>query len=194
MNWETIIRSYRLKNRSHKQKELDWFRRQTSLEAAINVAAKAEDEPKAENKRGLRYPHQRRIIRQAIPEANRLLLEKHDELQRCKSFHELWLLIGKTLEPVRGIRELYVYDTALRIGAYLNLLPNRVYLHRGTRDGAKKFGFVTKKNEWLNIDELPDILRELPADEIEDILCIYKNKAMSSKGCANNLSEAFVSC
>jgi hypothetical protein len=177
MNLETIIRHYNSQARPHKQTELDWFRQQPSLEDAINVAAKSE------NSRGMRYSHQRRITRKAIQEANKLLLEKHDELQQCKSFHELWLLIRKTLEPAVGIGELYIYDTALRIGAYLNLLPNRVYLHAGTRAGANAFGFVTRQKEWLNPDELPNILRGLPAHEIEDILCIYKNKAVPPKGC-----------
>lgn len=181
MSWETIIRAYKLRNRPHKQTELNWFRRQPSLEAAISVAAKAETEPRDGKERGLRYSHQRRITRKAIQEANRLLLETHDELQTCKSFHELWVLIRKTLEPAVGIGELYIYDTALRIGAYLNLLPDRVYLHAGTRAGANAFGFVTKQKEWLNLDELPNILRELLAHEVEDILCIYKDKAVSSK-------------
>ncbi|MDQ3754713.1 MAG: hypothetical protein M3371_08280 [Acidobacteriota bacterium] len=178
MNWETIIRHYNAHHRPNKHKELNWFRRQPSLEAVLSVAAKAE------NDRGLRYSHQYRITRKAIQEANRLLLEKHDELQRCNSFHELWLLIRKILKPAVGLGELYIYDTALRIGAYLNLLPDRVYLHAGTRTGAKAFGIVSQQKEWIDLDELPNILRELSAHEVEDILCIYKDKAVSSKGCA----------
>jgi hypothetical protein len=54
MNWETIIRHYNSHHRSNKQKEFQWFRRRPSLEAAINVAAKAEAEPKAGKERGLR--------------------------------------------------------------------------------------------------------------------------------------------
>ncbi|MEK7411500.1 MAG: hypothetical protein AAB327_09000, partial [Actinomycetota bacterium] len=33
---------------------------------------------------------------------------------------------------------LYVYDTALRIGAKKGQMPKVVYLHAGTREGAKK--------------------------------------------------------
>ena len=178
MNLETIVRHYISNYRPHKQTELNWFRRQSSLEAAINVAAKAE------NERGLRYSHQYRITRKAIQEADRLLLEKHDVLERCKSFHELWQRIRIILGTVKGLGELYIYDTALRIGAYLNLLPDRVYLHAGTHTGAKAFGIVSRNTEWIDVDELPNILRELPPHEVEDILCIYKGKAMSAKGCA----------
>jgi hypothetical protein len=178
MNWETIIRHYNSNHRPHKEEELDCFRRQPSLEAAIILAARAKDN------QGKHFSHQNKIPREAYPEARRLLLEHFDEVQKCKSFHELWMLLKEILEPVHGLGELYIYDTAVRIGAHLNLLPDRVYLHRGTRDGAKAFGFVTKKKEWLNLDELPKPLGELPAHEIEDILCIYKDKALPAKGCS----------
>lgn len=183
MKWETIIRSYKLKNRPNKQKELKWFRQQSSLETTIDLATKANDED------GKHYSHQRRIPRTAILEANKLLLEKHNALQECKSFHELWLLIRETLNSVRGIRELYIYDTAHRIGAFLNLFPDRVYLHRGTLVGAKAFGFVTKKQEWLNFEELPKSFSELSAHEIEDMLCIYKNEQLLPKNKPNNSLE-----
>ena len=178
MKWEAIIHHYNLHHRPRQQKELNWFRQQPSLEAAIITAARAKDE------RGKRYRHQNKIHRKAIPQAESLLLEKCDELQNRRSFHELWSLIKGVLELIDGIGELYIYDAALRIGAYLNLSPDRVYLHRGTRAGAKAFGFVTRKKEWLNLGGLPNMLRELPAHEIEDILCIYKDKAVSPKGCA----------
>jgi hypothetical protein len=178
MNWDTILRHYNSNHRPHKLDEFNWFRRQPSLEAAISVATRAVDE------RGKRYSHQYRVTRKAILEANRLLLENHDELQSCKSFHELWQRIRLMLGPVKGLGELYIYDTALRIGAYLNLLPDRVYLHAGTRTGANAFGIVPRHEEWIEVGELPSILRELPPHEIEDILCIYKDKALSSKGCA----------
>jgi hypothetical protein len=178
MNWETIIRHYNSHHRPNKPEELNWFRRQPSLEAAINVAARAVDD------RGKRFSHQYRIKRRAIQEANRLLLERHDELQRCKSFHELWQRVRRILEPVPGLGELYIYDTSLRVGAYLNLLPDRVYLHAGTRTGAKAFGIVSRNEEWIEVAELPGILRELPPHEVEDILCIYKDKAITAKGCA----------
>ncbi len=178
MNLEAIVRHYITNYRPHKQTELNWFRRQPSLESAIKMAAKAEDH------RGKRYSHQSRITQKAMQEASRLLLEKHDVLQRCKSFHELWQRIRIFLSLVTGIGELYVYDTALRIGVFLNLLPDRVYLHAGTRAGAKAFGIASRNEEWIEVEELPRPLRELPPHEVEDILCIYKDRGAPPKGCA----------
>lgn len=170
MNFKTIVGHYIATYRALKQAELDWFRRQPSLEAAINMATRAE------NERGSRYSHQYRITQKAIQEANRLLLENHDELKRCKSFHELWLLIKSILGVVSGLGELYIYDTSLRIGAYLGFLPERVYLHAGTRAGARAFGISSRHKDWIEVDELPNTLRELPPYEVEDILCIYKDQ------------------
>lgn len=170
MEFKKTIRSYKLNNRPKKQKEINWFRQQPSLETAIDLATKAK------NENGKQYSHQWRIPKIAISKANKLLLERHYTLKNCKSFHELWLLLRKNLMPIHRIGELYIYDTALRIGAYLNLSPDRVYLHRGTLEGAKAFGFVTKKREWLNLNELPKSFNELSAYEVEDMLCIYKNE------------------
>jgi hypothetical protein len=177
MDWETIIRHYRLNFTRKGEAELDWFRRQPSFETAIVVAARATDH------RGKRFNHQIKIPRAALPEAERLLLEQANVLRACRSFHELWLLIKQTLQHVRGLGELYFYDTALRIGAFLNLAPERVYMHRGTRQGAKRFGFMRGNREWLNISEFPQSLRELSAQEIEDILCIYKDETLATRAC-----------
>ena len=138
---------------------------------------------RATDRRGKRFCHQNKIRRAALPEAEKLLLEQSDVLRECRSFHELWLLIKQTLQHVRGLGELYIYDTALRIGAFLNLEPDRVYMHRGTRDGAKHFGFLTRDREWLNLSEFPRSLRELSALEIEDILCIYKSETLATRAC-----------
>ena len=177
MKLESIVGHYGATHRSLKQAERTWFRRQPSLEAAIKMAARAE------NEQGKRYSHQYRITRRAMQEAERILLENYDALQKCKSFHELWQHISKILSAVTGLGELYIYDTALRIGAYLNLLPERVYLHAGTRTGAKAFGIVSRHTEWVDVDELPSPLKELPPHEVEDILCLYKGKAAPVKRC-----------
>jgi hypothetical protein len=79
------------------------------------------------------------------------------------------------LNGVRGLGELYYYDTALRIGASLRLMPRRVYLHRGTRDGAHALGLACKADS-LDPRDLPKALAVLEPREIEDFLCIYKDQ------------------
>lgn len=177
MNWELIIQRYKINHRPRKEIEFDWFRQQPSFEDAVINASSAR------NERGKRYSHQARITRKCIKEAGNLLLEKCDELKSCSSFHDLWLLVRGILEPIHGAGELYIYDTSLRLGASLGLFPDRVYLHAGTRKGAKAFGLISDRGDWINQRELPGALRELPPYEVEDILCIYKDKSLSPNAC-----------
>jgi hypothetical protein len=79
------------------------------------------------------------------------------------------------LQGIRGLGHLYTYDTALRIGAKLDLLPEKVYLHAGTRKGAKALGLDWKARA-LEVASIPDELHELEPREIEDFLCIYEEK------------------
>jgi len=62
-------------------------------------------------------------------------------------------LIDTALEPIPGLGELYVYDTTLRIGAKLNLFPDKVYLHAGTRLRERALGLRTAAT--LKMFELP---------------------------------------
>ena len=77
----------------------------------------------------------------------------------------------------KGIGELTKYDTIIRIAAYRNLFPTKVYLHSGTKVGAKNLLGKLGKRKYLGIEELPIELQDLhlSASEIEDILCIFKD-------------------
>jgi hypothetical protein len=77
--------------------------------------------------------------------------------------------VAETIGGIPGIGDLTVYDTAIRIAAHRGLSPRRVYLHAGTRDGARALG-VPRDRAWV----MPRELRRLRPMEIEDCLCIYK--------------------
>jgi hypothetical protein len=149
--------------------ETQWFTSQATLADAIARAAMAE------NHCGKRYRHQCRIPRKILRVSFQKLCRKEDAIRACESFDELHNLIKLTLKDIAGIGELYCYDTALRIGAKLNLHPQTVLLHAGTRRGAS---FVTdiRGRKSLSRDDLPLQLRQLPLEQVEDILCIYKDR------------------
>ena len=84
-------------------------------------------------------------------------------------------MVDTTIGTIPGVGSLMVYDTALRIGARLGALPKRVYLHRGTRVGARAL-HLDYRQPTLEVSELPMALRELPPHEIEDLLCIYESE------------------
>lgn len=156
----------RVRPRAHA--ELDWFIRQPALRDAIENAALAR------NIMGKRYSHQRRIKKAAIKEAFSLLTGASERIRRSRNFAELFQMMNELLEDVPGIGELYIYDTSLRIGAKLNLYPKKVYLHAGTRRGARALGL--KADTSLNVPDLPSEFRCLLPYEIEDVLCIFKKE------------------
>lgn len=57
----------------------------------------------------------------------------------------------------------------------MGIYPKMVYVHAGTRAGAKAMGLDIRR-PYLKLDELPTPLRTLPAHEIEDLLCIFKDR------------------
>jgi hypothetical protein len=173
-----IIRHYLLHYQPLHDQELMWFRNQNSLEDALRVAGRAQDD------QGHRYSHQRRVRSPAIAAAVKQLAECHDDLQRCSSFHELWKRITFRLAPVRGIGERYIYDASVRIGAHLRFTPEKVYLHAGTRTGATRLGLLSERDghkQWLNSGELPVLLLDLRSSDLENLLCIYKSRLQNDR-------------
>lgn len=170
MNLPAIADIYVKKMRPRAQKELDWFSGQPSLESAIEHAALAV------NSKGKMYSHQWRISKTAMDRARQLLHANSAEISQSRTFDELFALLEAMLKPIDGIGELYIYDTALRIGAYLNLFPTKVYLHRGVREGAERLGLDTTA-KTLELEVIPPAFTDsLEPHEIEDVLCIFKDE------------------
>jgi hypothetical protein len=82
--------------------------------------------------------------------------------------------------PIRGLGELFCYDTSLRLGAFLNRGPEFIYLHRGTREGARALG-LNARVQYLTSSQLPAEIRKLAPLEAEDFLCIYKTHFRKGK-------------
>jgi len=165
-NFEEVVLDYILHHRSRAEDELKYFKLQPSFQEAIEMAALAKSSD------GKKHSHQCSIRQPALEEARDRLLGV--DLKGCSNFSELIEIVDATIRPIKGIGELAVYDTTLRIGAYLNLKPDVIYLHSGTRDGAKAIGLDGKRHT-IYVDELPSPFQELSPREIEDCLCIYKD-------------------
>lgn len=151
-----------------KKAELAHFAQLGSLEDAITWAALGVDE------RGKCHAHQRRLTQLNLHRSRYRLLASRDEIKSCQSFSELLALIYLESGRIKGLGDLYCYDTALRLGAYLSLAPERVYLHAGTRVGARALGFDSD-TESIRLDQLPGAFLQLEPYEAEDLLCIYKD-------------------
>jgi len=167
-DFRALIRHYRVHHRPHTVDELDFFANAPSLQLAIHHAALAIDH------REKRFGHQCRIPFAVLARAKVVLESAVPRLKGCRSFDELHALLRQLLGRIRGLGELYFYDTALRLGAFLRHLPEFVYLHHGTRMGARILGLDTAA-PYIAVDQLPAQIRELLPHEIEDFLCIYRD-------------------
>lgn len=148
--------------------EQRWFTRQPSVEEAIKTAAMAVSPC------GKRLNHQRRIPKLTLRAWTRALLRRKRGITAARNFDTLHGLLSAVADDLHGIGALTVYDTAVRIGAFLRLRPKFVYLHAGTRAGARALGLA--KGERLRRTELPAPFRRLSPGDIEDCLCIYKSQ------------------
>lgn len=167
---QVLIRSYCIQNRPSSAADLHFFSNMSSFEDVLETVSLAKEQ------HGKRQKHQRRISPKVLLSAKQRLFPAKNNLKSCNSFEMLHTCIKDLLlnPKILGLGELYFYDTALRIGAYLNLLPEKVYLHSGTRIGAKKLGIDWKK-ESLDPAIFPEPFKALKPYEIEDFLCIYKD-------------------
>lgn len=164
--WTELLADYDVEHAINGREEAGWYASQSSLTTAIRTASSAT------NREGKRFDHQWRIRRDAIAAARDVLLLNEEALASSTSFAELIDTIEHLLLPISGLGELYCYDCASRLGAYLGLEPDRIYLHRGTRVGARVL-HLEHRRRWLWPSELPEALRVRSARELESILCIY---------------------
>lgn len=171
---EKLVNIYIQKIRPKVNEEYHFFSEQSSIGNAIRQAALAI------NCEGKRYSHQRRLSQSILDEAYEILINESVSFVDIGSFEELHSLIERLVINKKGIGPLYVYDTSLRIGAYLGLLPRKIYLHAGTREGARALG-LNWRSGFLSISELPSELHDLKPHEIEDFLCIFKGELRNTK-------------
>jgi hypothetical protein len=169
MTLKQIVDDYINKHRKKAEKEMRWFKIQKTLTDAISLAAMAITPS------WKRFGHQRGIPKRVLKQTKHILLSNIEIIQNVTDFDDLHHRIYKLLGNLRGIGNLYIYDTSLRIGAKLGFEPIKVYLHAGTLEGAKRLGLNTKKG-YLSLKSLPSDLGKFKPREIEDCLCIYKNE------------------
>jgi hypothetical protein len=158
-----VVDAYIRDHRDAGQDERRFYASQSSLADAVEAAALCELPD------GKRHPHQRRIPGRVLRQAATALTNAGFAVDTFDELHEV---VRTTIGPLRGIGELAVYDIAYRIGAHLGLEPDEVYLHAGTREGARALGLG---GATLRKDELPKAFHRLSVGEIEDCLCSYKD-------------------
>lgn len=169
-----IVEHYR-RGAHHRELEEAWWRAEKRpFSEIINRVgwAKLEDDR--------RHPHQRRIKKDALAECIEALRDAEQKLREARNFLELFWVVEKAFDKIDGAGELAVYDAADRLGHYFNHTPTLIFMHAGTRKGARKIrGPYRREEAWaMHARELPDGLKELTCRGAEDVLCSYKDELM----------------
>jgi hypothetical protein len=162
-----VVRHYISHHRARARAELDSFEAEPTLEAAARRAGRTVLAD------GRRDPHHTRRPQELLDRAAVRLVERLTSLDAATNFARLLEAVRAAVGHFDGLGELYLYDTALRIGAKKGTLPTRVYLHAGTRAGAQRLGLDIDGRKALDRSDLPLALQELEFYEVEDVLCIY---------------------
>lgn len=185
-----IVADYIRCCREGAEQEQRWFAIQRTLEEAVSRAALAVSPS------GKRLSHQRRIPQAVLAESRRRLDAALPALSNAQSFEVLHETVATVIGSIPGIGELTIYDTALRIGAKLQLEPTVVFLHAGTRAGARCLGLSVSR-KFIPVVEFPRVFQKLKPQEIEDVLCIYKgelgadaDRSLSGSGCYRKANPA----
>ncbi len=167
ITFDEIVDDYISNHQANGAREYKFYQIQPSLEKIIEIATLSKLPS------GKRHWHQRRIPLKVLEKARNCLMKI--DFTGCKNFGELIACTSDYLEKIKGIGALTTYDISHRIGIYLGLEPELVYLHAGTRRGALAIG-LGRGRETLNVEELPKAFHILTPTEIEDCLCLYEDE------------------
>jgi hypothetical protein len=167
MDLGRLVAIYRRKHGPKSKAQLDYFRGLATLRQAVEAAALAIGPD------GKMFAHQWRVGKEVATKAKDALLARFPQIEACRNFDELHNVVKSATRNVKRFGILATYDTSLRIGAKLNLLPEVVYLHAGTKKGASALG-LSASDGVIRGNELPQGLLALEMHEVEDFLCIFK--------------------
>lgn len=132
---------------------------------------------RSRNAQGKMHNHQSRV-----PEAYRRNLAQkikrawwvNDENPSVENFDDLYDLVNRC--RFSGIGPVTIYDVATRIAAFMKMEVQSLYLHAGVRIGWQYLIGRKDKRERVPRAELPHLLKRVTTDEIEDMMCAYRDQ------------------
>ena len=187
-----VIKHYKSKIMEYKNERNDncsvdrvvkYVLKQKNIEEAINTAVIS----RAEN--GKKHSHQRRLPNNCLEDYAQKLLEIKKQISQTKSFDSLYMLLEQN--RIHGVGELLIYDVSVRIGEYLKIYPETIYVHAGTRIGLQNLQKEKIHEKQIKKETLPEPFRssDLTPGQLEDFFCIYKD--IFSNGIKDNKEKIF---
>lgn len=171
---------------------MKYYREMPSLETLIEDATLGIIKIEQSNNKiyYIRHPHQevftdndgkmRGISHIIAQEVKQNLLQRIEDLRMSSVFPQIMDIVEQC--RVKGFGELSIYDTAVRIGAFLGIAPDMVYLHAGTRKGIEQLevkGYLPKgasKQKSIAVNDMPDEFKKLTPDDIQHFACLKKKE------------------
>lgn len=165
-----IINHYKKWKADNPDTWIEYTCAQSDLFSAISVASLSR------NIFNVKHDHQKRLKNADLKLFKEKILTKKNDIQNVGDFDSLLKIIAEC--KIKGIGEVAFYDVANRIGNYLEKQPEFVYLHAGTKKGLENLLGRKVKYRYIKKSELPEPFKSssLTCHEIEDILCIYKDR------------------
>jgi len=119
--------------------EWRWFASAKNIKEAIARAVSSE----LNEDGNYMSSHQRRIGRAKLAKAAIYFGRMAEEYASATNFEQVYAITKSVSTPKElRIGELAKYDFSTRVSAFLNLKPESVYLHAGTRTGARNLGYL----------------------------------------------------
>lgn len=162
-----LVRIYLRKHGPPLDAYLDHYHQLENLDDAIRQACHGKDEKI--------HSHQHLIGKKKLDQAYKKLRKHAIEIAASESFDNLLTKVDCFTAAIDRFGVLAVYDTSLRLGAFLDVWPELVYLHAGTRKGCKKLG-VEARGSTVKMEHLPQAIQVLKPYQAEDFLCIFKDQ------------------
>lgn len=165
-----IVQKFLKEKKDKLHQDLEWYsqKKQPDFESAFREAVHARTEKQK------RERHQARLPKSVIPKAYRTLLPLMKQLEEARTWDEIFTLIDGALSPIRGAGDLYIYDTALRIGVYRDIYPDKVYLQSGARRGAIKLD-KDLRARCYPLSKFGNAFQCLQPVEMENLLCTFRS-------------------
>lgn len=127
--------------------------------------------------------HQRRIGYKNCEEGLLKLLPKEFEFDNATKYRDLMRITDSIAQNTNRLGALWSYDTSLRIGFYLNIYPEAVYIQSGVRDGVRKMHANLKRiPRTMSASQFPR-LKELEPYEMENFLCVWGKDNLQKSLC-----------
>jgi hypothetical protein len=122
------------------------------------------------------HPHQRGIGVKQLRKSAALLKEYTSDIRKAKSFSNLFLITEAVKSELKGLGDLWSYDTALRMAFNRGrtFYPQAVFVQGGVMKAIKKiFSKKLVKQRTLPVKIFPREIRTLKPFEIENFLTLW---------------------